>query len=414
MSELTVHLETVTPLFLGGAEPTKSAELRPPSVKGALRFWYRALDRGYETGQEKAFGSTNPSLGQAPILLRVAAPQTGAKGWSAPDPAPPVKNRSGVDIRGAAYLGYSLNLRNNQTRCAIAENTVLKLEAIEHAARQVDQAMRRAWVAACWCLAHLGGLGSRAHRGLGSLRITKLEGWQEADDLVIPSATDPATWMRELEAGFATLREWYPQRPEADHPVLDGRARVLLLTDPCGSWDEALNVAGGIMQDYRLRRPPDYAAIEQYLFQRVALTSAPVRAAFGLPLTFRMRRPVNGKPRTRSVTFEGANSSHRRQPSLLSIRMARIGQGYHPMLVLMNGPFLAPGDRIRARPVNDDERKEESKAVEANPSLGPILKLPQPQSNLPTPPGALSTLEAFVDHVKEQKSYLEVRPWPVA
>jgi CRISPR-associated protein Cmr1 len=34
--------EVVTPLFLGGANP-REAELRVPSIKGALRFWWRAL-----------------------------------------------------------------------------------------------------------------------------------------------------------------------------------------------------------------------------------------------------------------------------------------------------------------------------------------------------------------------------------
>lgn len=44
MDRLTVTLKAVTPMFLGGAEPNKIAELRAPSIKGALRFWYRAID----------------------------------------------------------------------------------------------------------------------------------------------------------------------------------------------------------------------------------------------------------------------------------------------------------------------------------------------------------------------------------
>ena len=35
-------IEVVTPLFLGGADPQK-AELRAASIKGALRFWWRAV-----------------------------------------------------------------------------------------------------------------------------------------------------------------------------------------------------------------------------------------------------------------------------------------------------------------------------------------------------------------------------------
>jgi CRISPR-associated protein Cmr1 len=37
---LTVTLETVTPMFLGGAE--QKPELRPPSIRGQLRYWLRA------------------------------------------------------------------------------------------------------------------------------------------------------------------------------------------------------------------------------------------------------------------------------------------------------------------------------------------------------------------------------------
>lgn len=36
---ITVKLETVTPLFLGGAEPRGEPELRPPAFRGAMRHW---------------------------------------------------------------------------------------------------------------------------------------------------------------------------------------------------------------------------------------------------------------------------------------------------------------------------------------------------------------------------------------
>lgn len=45
-ASLTVTLETVTPLFLGAAEPRGGAELRAPSFRGALRYWPRALVGG--------------------------------------------------------------------------------------------------------------------------------------------------------------------------------------------------------------------------------------------------------------------------------------------------------------------------------------------------------------------------------
>lgn len=42
MPSITFNLETVTPLFLAGANQTE-AELRPPAFRGALRYWFRAI-----------------------------------------------------------------------------------------------------------------------------------------------------------------------------------------------------------------------------------------------------------------------------------------------------------------------------------------------------------------------------------
>ena len=44
LRSLEVELEAVTPLWIGGA--SRQAELRPPSVRGSLRFWFRALAGG--------------------------------------------------------------------------------------------------------------------------------------------------------------------------------------------------------------------------------------------------------------------------------------------------------------------------------------------------------------------------------
>src|SRR5271166_5524080 len=44
LRSLEVELEAVTPLWIGGA--SARAELRPPSVRGCMRFWFRALAGG--------------------------------------------------------------------------------------------------------------------------------------------------------------------------------------------------------------------------------------------------------------------------------------------------------------------------------------------------------------------------------
>ena len=43
MQTITFTCETITPMFLSGADGT-TPELRAPSIKGALRFWWRAMN----------------------------------------------------------------------------------------------------------------------------------------------------------------------------------------------------------------------------------------------------------------------------------------------------------------------------------------------------------------------------------
>jgi len=42
MKKLSFMLETITPLFLSGNDQT-TVELRAASIRGHLRYWYRAL-----------------------------------------------------------------------------------------------------------------------------------------------------------------------------------------------------------------------------------------------------------------------------------------------------------------------------------------------------------------------------------
>lgn len=48
MERLVIECEVVTPMFLGGADG-KSVELRASSIKGALRFWWRAMHGDLDT-----------------------------------------------------------------------------------------------------------------------------------------------------------------------------------------------------------------------------------------------------------------------------------------------------------------------------------------------------------------------------
>lgn len=88
ITRLVASYRLTTPMFCSGADQEK-AELRPASLKGALRFWYRALALAqYKTFEEvrKAedalFGSTR--TGQANMLLSLREENAGSSFLRAP------------------------------------------------------------------------------------------------------------------------------------------------------------------------------------------------------------------------------------------------------------------------------------------------------------------------------------------
>ena len=71
LNEVTITYRIVSPMFMAGADITKDAELRVASIKGGLRFWYRAIDSDYQANEMKIFGGTDEAVGQAQFLIRI-------------------------------------------------------------------------------------------------------------------------------------------------------------------------------------------------------------------------------------------------------------------------------------------------------------------------------------------------------
>src|SRR5262245_51634695 len=78
VERITATFEIVTPMFMGGADPKRSCELRVPSIKGALRFRWRALAWSRFEGQLKdihkeearLFGSATVGRSSFSVALR--------------------------------------------------------------------------------------------------------------------------------------------------------------------------------------------------------------------------------------------------------------------------------------------------------------------------------------------------------
>ncbi|WP_437207045.1 type III-B CRISPR module RAMP protein Cmr1 [Planctomicrobium sp. SH664] len=184
---ISATYRVTTPMFLGGADP-KQAELRLPSFKGALRFWWRALARDRcrdvrQLRQEEAalFGSSDENVGQSKVLMRLVPTDAGQTVCRPPQQLMDSNREVG---EGARYLGYGVMeafaSHNKGTKAAQLTRSCLlapfsftvellyKTGVSEKQRNQVQRAIK--------VLGLLGGLGSKARKGYGSLTLMSLDG----------------------------------------------------------------------------------------------------------------------------------------------------------------------------------------------------------------------------------------------
>jgi CRISPR-associated protein Cmr1 len=359
---LTVHMELVTPAFVGGARPREPqnvidpprrerAELRVPSFKGALRFWFRAIDPAFAAHEARWFGGAGRDEGQSACLLRVEPPYEGSDALEKePVPFPELPQRG----RHLSYVGFSLKAikpnrerEGHRAREAVIATTRFKLIVQPRPGHDCPE-LRRAWLNAIWALGHLGGIGARSRRGFGSLEITSSDGWEdEARKLPLVSrASNPREWKEHMSPVLATLRQSRPL--PAFHATMDQHSRVALLKESSSSWDEALGKAGGHLRHFRSKSPDhsrenDYQEVKDHLLGHAQLARGPARAGFGLPLTFRYNSIPKGTKN--GLTFHPSGGE--RWASPLLIRVVRLGKSYHAVFVrLASSP---PGTKVQGR-----------------------------------------------------------------
>lgn len=174
-SVLDARFRLTTPLFNGGADPQAAAELRLPSFKGVLRFWWRALAWSRCEGdlariqrqEDLLFGST--SSGQARVTMRLGAHQP-AESLRPNTVLSVAKGNRRVVGMGARYLGYGL-MAAFTSRSAIAApfEFVLQIRA-----SRLDDDLQDSLLQALIALGCIGGMGSRSRKGYGSLVLQSL------------------------------------------------------------------------------------------------------------------------------------------------------------------------------------------------------------------------------------------------
>lgn len=254
MVRVELTLETVTPLFLGGADQ-QQPELRPASVRGALRYWLRAAlggvigDNNLDTLRRleaEVFGKTEHG---SAVVVRLRDTLNQTANFDLDYTNPP----SGHD-----YFYYSTQLGTNKRMPFTAgqTNATLILSA-RPGAVNADDALQKA-VASAWLLTCLGGLGMRARRCGGSLQVTsggltKLPPFFVNAQTPADLQTHLATGLKQISALMGTL-----QSPPGDFDVLHPdvcRVWVITSAPTWQTWKDAVNAMGSTMKSFREKQP---------------------------------------------------------------------------------------------------------------------------------------------------------------
>lgn len=338
----TFTVETVTPLFLGGANPRGAPEVRAASFRGALRFWLRALLGGVLgddpstvlAHESRVFGSTDHA---SPVVVRVQSGSLATQPFSGLAAGQP----------GIRYLFFAARGTHAEPeRAAFVPGSTLTVTLGLRPSVEGQEALR--WsLAAFWLLTRLGGLGARARRGAGGLQVREVDGVPNGLPSFVSRAATPRALQHELQEGLGRLRQLVgaprsvtnPSAFDVLHPAV---CRIWVVDRVFPSWLEALEAVGVFLSTFRRQRSGiEFPAVRAASGGKATLPPME-RAILGLPIVFfdpSVRRPLG--------ILEG--QEHDRRASPLLIRVTRLGSQYGLVLTLFRAQFLPPGEQLVLR-----------------------------------------------------------------
>jgi len=171
MKKIVFECETITPMFMYGADGT-TPELRPASIKGVMRFWWRAINGNLLLDELKKqegeiFGNTDKRSQLIIYPIKIA------------------KNKDyKISLTPHHKRGYCSN-KDSSKGCYFRGNTCMKANqkigklytfTLKMAIKD-NQYLNKEQLKNLFIIATtLGGFGQRSRRGFGSVQITKIDG----------------------------------------------------------------------------------------------------------------------------------------------------------------------------------------------------------------------------------------------
>lgn len=243
MHSIIFDLEVITPMFSGGANPAH-AELRPASIKGLLRFWWRALEaegdlEKLRNKEAEIFGSVAQG---GKFAMQIS--NESLKASKAPFPNHPVRvEGKSFRINILEYLAYGTHEREKEkgnvfVREYILTGTSFKL-TIKFSNREIENQVLKSF----YVFSLFGGIGSRSRNGFGCFEVINKS-----------QAFEPIAKEYDISAPYSRsnltklIRKVGPQ----SYSGFSDETKLFRSSQSFDTWDKALAHVGGVYRTGRL------------------------------------------------------------------------------------------------------------------------------------------------------------------
>jgi len=360
MNKIKATYKIVTPMFIGGAD-NKQAELRGPSFKGVLRFWFRAIAlselksvKEVKMMGKKLFGSTD---GQAKFLLDVC-PEGNivecevGKRWNG---------------KGSAYLGYGVIGKDKNTRSYIKENCRFKVTLILK--KGIEKKEFKYLKLALIAVGLFGGLGSRSRKGFGSVCLEQL---QHNEEIVWDAPHNAIGLKEKINNLFRETGKLFGSLPEYSAFSKESTISIYQPSGDCSDALALLDQVGKEMLRYRsygrrkrgkdIHELPWGEEAEQIFKDDHDLI---LGVSKGIEPQIHPRRVVFGLPHnyfySGNTKIDVNSSLYERRASPLFIHIHELGDKYVAVFTILPAVFLPEGDGIKIGGKSRNERKYNTK-----------------------------------------------------
>ena len=263
--ESVFSLRAETAIFAHGSRGPEFSELRASAVRGAMRYWFRALagtrldEPGLRRCEELVFGSAQAGIG---VGVRVV--------WS--EPYKDISDRSRTVLPHKNNPPQAL-----QGVSSINPQTEFRIELRAQQRPEVPLVQFECAVWSLWLALSFGGLGSRARRGAGSVSIIDVSA-----QFPLPLLTPPVAG---AQAPLAELKK----------TLEDGLRESKRAFRELAHWAGIHELAQPVLEFPAMREASAQCALEQLDAVDEAQARAQVmlklreykNPAFGLPLLFK-------------------------------------------------------------------------------------------------------------------------------